>query len=306
MPVQADNRAIESLNELIARIRPGDLMAADRWLGMRRAPRSRVLVPSVVRLRPRSDPTSSITCELRDISSLGLGLAVHGELEPCQPVFVELHVGGVHWAGEMCVVHCTHSARGYRVGLMPGCHVGIERDLDPAPAVEEPDDEPVSLERIRAEIHAAVRAYRRAQASWGLLGASVEARITRAIQTLPPLPENATHDSRREHPRYPVVGDVQVVLASRHAWKHLRGRINDISLGGAKLLVAMKATDDFIERELIGDFGLRPQIVMIVGVETAEETLWLPARIIHCFQHDRLAQLGVSFLTGRLLRTVQL
>lgn len=293
------------MSRLIAQIRPGDLVLADRWLGKRRTPRSQLLVPVVVRIRPQSDPASSFTCELRDISASGMGVSVSCELEPYQSVLVELRVADAHWAGEMFVIHCTQGLSGYRVGLAcQGCP-DAELDAPVEPAEAQPETVDTTLQSIKTEIRAAVRSYRRAQAFWGLLGSSVESRIARAIETLPPVPQDRAQDARRQHPRHPVTGDVQVVIPSTYVWKLLQGRIDDISHGGAKLFLPMKDVEDLIERELIGDFSVHPQMLLVVGVETAEETLWLPSRVIHCTQRDQLAEFGVSFLTGPSIKAFQ-
>jgi len=263
----------------------------------RRAPRRKLHVPVWVRVVIGNHLSPAQARQLVDISASGLGIVSKVSYELGQVMMIELCVNNITWSGLMKVVHCSETAGGYKVGLTTiTAHVGDARH--PEQLVGRRPSDATTLKQLQEEIPKAMRAYRQARASWGLLGTPVQKNIMRVIANLEPIEENRPKDTERKHRRLQMKGDVHLVVPTYYGGKWLRAQIQDISEGGAGLLLPFNLTPDDIERELAGHFRIAPGVPVIVGIGTSPNTVWLPAEITRCEKPENgTTRIGVAFNT---------
>lgn len=264
----------------------------------RGAPRRKLSIPVWVRVITGSGVSPAQARQLLDISSFGLGINSKVKYRCGQQMMVELCINNTTWSGPMRVVHCTEMAGGYKVGLtVVGDAAGVEAEGAEGNRGRRPSDA-ANLKRLQAEIPKAMRAYRQARASWGLLGTPVKNNIMRIIAGLPPQEDNYRGHSRRKHRRMRITGDVHLVVPTYYGGKWLRAQILDISEGGAGLSIPFNLTSDDIERELAGDFKIAPKVPVIIGIGAEPNTIWLPAEITRCGKPENGAvRVGIAFNT---------
>lgn len=263
----------------------------------RLAPRRKLSVPVWVRILVGNHLSPAQARQLVDISATGLGIVSKVSYEPGQTMMIELCINNTTWSGLMKVVHCSETAGGYKVGLTT---VSLELDDGPEQAQSRgrrPSDA-ATLKQLQKEIPKAMRAYRQARASWGLLGTPIRNNIARIIANLEPDEENQQGASKRKHRRLRMKGDVHLVVPTYYGGKWLRAQILNISEGGAGLLLPFNLTPDDVERELAGNFRIAPRVPVIVGIGSLPHIIWLPAEITHCGKPENgTTRIGVAFNT---------
>jgi hypothetical protein len=303
MSVDSIEQITASLRELVDVIRDEEDVVVDRWLGKRAFPRYTLVVPVRIWTLGEEGPGTVFEYLSRDISESGIGFWSKFKFEPGQLVHVELCANKVVWRGEMRVRHCTETISGYKVGLKP---TGSSPYRDMQPLEEEEDDglvaglrRVVSLNKAKEEIDLAMRAYRLAQMSWGLLGSSVKKRIRRLVAELPAAPSQPVDACQRKHPRLHMKGDVHMLVPTNYGNKQVQARIVDVSEGGVSLLVGLEGLEDPVEEALGGKFEFVPQMHVFVGLGIPTDKVWVPAAVVQSQAAEGGgARLGVRFLTG--------
>jgi hypothetical protein len=237
------------------------------------------------------------TATLRDISETGLGLTSQISLSTGVAVSVEVCVNNLTWKGRMKVVHCTATISGHKVGLelaeRPPMQSPRTREEE---AVERLRDE-IALERTKTQIVTAIRAYQLAHRTWGFLGTALKKRMRHVLTTLAPDIEAEAGPSGRKEPRLAMTGDVHVVVPVCYGWKWMAASIVDVSESGVQVVFNRDGLTDPKERELTGEFDLKPGTPMIVGIGMQPDTLWVPARILHCEEAEQsMVRVGATFV----------
>ncbi len=265
----------------------------------RQAPRRRLSIPVWIRVITGSTFSPAQARQLVDISATGLGFISKSTYKVGQSMMVELCINNTTWSGPAKVVHCTEHAGGYKIGVM--VTTSSQQDLVQM-AIYNTSRKPTGardLKQLQEQIPKAMRAYRQARASWGLLGTPIKKNIMRIISRLP-MPSDDEHvgESHRRHKRFQMEGDVHLVVPTYYGGKWLWARILDISEGGAGLSIPWDVRDNDVERVMSGDFRLAPKVPVIVGIGNEPHTVWLPAEITHCSPpQDGLIRVGVAFNT---------
>ncbi len=264
----------------------------------RRAPRRKLSIPVWIRIVSGANVSPAQARQLVDISPTGLGIMSKVRYRLGQQMSVDLCINNTTWSGLMKVVHCTETAGAYKVGLSVN---GDASDIATEAGEENRGRRPSSaanLTQLQEQIPKAMRAYRQARVSWGLLGTPIKNNIKRLINNLSPVKDNYKGPTQRKHRRMGVTGDVHLVVPTYYGGKWLRAQILDISEGGAGLSVPFSLSSDDVERELAGDFRIAPKVPVIVGIGSEPQTIWLPAEITHCSRPDEGAiRVGVEFNT---------
>jgi len=317
VPTAAAIARIETLQEFVRRIEFAPECLQDTWKGKRISPRR--ILPAPVWLRrlgqAASDP--GMRCFLWDISADGVSLRSLAAWQPGEYAWVDLAFRGTLWSGEMRVVHCTRMVSGYRVGLeatqregpaVDPCAgvfdgIGAEAASDPTRPLRASLHER-AWEKAQHEVREALRSYRRARRSWGLLGKDVNREIDRMLRGLPGEAMDAGEDTRRKWPRVRTRDDIRVFAAD---WRRLRACMLDVSQGGAGLTFPRELVEDPIERALRGEYRLRPGMAVMLGLGAGPETLWVPATFVYCRPlGDETIRAGVAFVTSRPLEAFDL
>ena len=301
MPFDAETarQAAGTLGDLVDSFQDANEPERDAWLGNRASQRVRISVPVWIQTIGGWGPSPAHGYELCDISASGLGFISKRRFEPGQWVLVELCANNAKWSGRMRVVHCTDSASGYIVGLELNEPRSVEDPNDPGEDSETHVDTSMSLDEMKGEIRQAMRAYELAYRSWGLLAMPLKRRIRSVIKGLVPATDPRTDGCRREHGRLRMEGDVHLVLPGHRRWRATRARVIDVSEDGVGLLIEWNWMDDQVERELAGEFRLKPQMPVLVGLGAGRRKVWTPGEISYCAssQHGTI-RLGVKFNTA--------
>jgi hypothetical protein len=248
----------------------------------RHTTRRRLSIPVWIRLVSGNNISPAQARQLIDISPTGLGVMSKAKLKPGQSMMVELCINNTTWSGPMKVVHCTETGGGYKIGLkvaskLPeGVTQAAEDNRGRKPSST------ATFKKLQEEIPRAMRAYRQARVSWGLLGTPVKNNIMQIVCTRPPLEEEFQGQSQRRHIRRQIAGDVHLVVPTYYGGKWLQAQILDISEGGAGLSIPFNMGSDEIERELSGDLRIAPKVPVILGIGSEPNIIWLPAEITRC------------------------
>lgn len=264
----------------------------------RRAPRRKLSIPVWIRMMAGTTLSPAQARQLLDISATGLGITSKARYRVGQTMMVELCINNTSWSGPMKVVHCSEHAGGYKIGLtvMKGLPKGVAEA-----AIDNTGRKPSStanLRQLQEEIPKAMRAYRQARVSWGVLGTPIKKNIARIIAQLDPVTDDFQGPSQRKHCRMEIEGDVHLVVPTYYGGKWLRARILDISEGGAGLSIPFNLTADDIERELSGELRIATKVPVIVGIGNEPHIIWLPAEITRCGKpEDGAIRIGVAFNT---------
>jgi len=272
--------------------------AAVATVERRRSPRRKLSIPVWIRIVSGASLSPAQARQLMDISPIGLGITSKARYRQGQQVSVELCINNTTWSGLMKVVHCTEMAGAYKVGLTVNNEAS---DVGGEPGEDNRGRRPSSaanLAQLQEQIPKAMRAYRQARVSWGLLGTPIKNNIKRIVSGLSPVKDSYKGPTHRKHRRMHVAGDVHLVVPTYYGGKWLRAQILDISEGGAGLSVPFSLASDDVERELAGNFRIAPKVPVIVGIGSEPHTIWLPAEITHCSRPDEGAiRVGVEFNT---------
>lgn len=290
---------VETLARLAELLSPITWGSQDTWLGKRDHRRGDVAVS--VRLRMLDEPGHehgpAFTARTRDISANGLGLVMPEKLPLYQLLQVEVFTHKAAWTGPMRLVHCTQTVGGYKVGLV--CTGSDGRPLQPPPEPEvesEPDGSFLfSLERARKEVSRAFRRYRWAEATWSLLGRSMEKELKQILDSLP-IPQSSMFklEQRRRHYRHRVEGGVHLLVWTGRGCDLIETEISDISAGGAQLVLSPNPVGlhrpNVSPRWMLGQWAA-------VGIWTpAQSTMWFPCRIIHGGSRSGARVIGLQFV----------
>jgi hypothetical protein len=267
-----------------------DATVAEQRGGRRR----NLSIPVWIRIITGADLGPAQARQLTDISPNGLGFLSKVPIETGRYLVVELCINNVTWNGAMLVTHCTELAGGYKIGLV------VEDSAAPSAPTKEGRRPHTTnnLAKLQEEIPKAMRAYRQARLSWGLLGTPLRNNVARVIANLPPVNDGYKGKCQRRHRRRKLKGDVHLVVPTYYGGKWLRAQVMDISEGGAGLCLPLTLATDHIERELAGEFKICAHMAVIVGIGSEPNTVWLPAEITHCSKPKGAAmRIGVQFNT---------
>ncbi len=264
----------------------------------RLSPRRNLSIPVWIRVVGGAPGSPAQSRQLVNMSLSGLGISSKTRYRQGQQVSVDVCVNNTTWSGLMKVVHCTEEAGAYKVGLSANTEpASVEADAG-EDNLGRNSSTVADLRPLQEQIPMAMRAYRQARVSWGLLGTPIKKNIRRIIRSLSPIEDNYKGPSRRRHRRMYLTGDVHLLVPTYYEGKWLRPRILDIGEGGVGLSVPYTLSNDDIERELTGDFRIAPQVPVIVGIGNNPQTIWLPAQITYCSGPDEGAmRVGVEFNT---------
>lgn len=293
------------LAELLSPITWGNL---DTWLGKRAHRRGDVAVS--VRLRLLDEPGYTLgpafTARTRDLSANGLGLVMPEKLPLYQLLQVEVFTHKAAWTGPMRLVHCTQTVGGYKVGLVCTGSDGRPLQLPPESGVESGLDNSFlfSLERARKEASRAFRRYRWAEATWGLLGRSMEKELKRILDSLP-TPQSSMFklEQRRRRYRHRVEGSVHLLVWTGRGCDLVETEISDISAGGAQLVLPPSSAGS--HRANVSPMWMLGQWAA-VGIWTpAQSTAWFPCRIIHGGSRPGDRVIGLQFVPASECRPLR-
>ncbi|MGB9624601.1 MAG: PilZ domain-containing protein [Phycisphaerae bacterium] len=317
MPTATAVARVETLQEFVRCFEFDPECLEDTWNGKRISPRRILLAPVWLRRPGQADSEAGTRCFLWDISADGVSIRSLAAWKPGERVWVDLAFRGTLWSGAMRVVHCTRMVSGYRVGLevtrregpaMAPC-AGIFEGIGADAASDPTQPLRASLhdrawEKARDEVREALRSYRRARRSWGLLGKDVNREIARVLRGLPGEAMNAGENKRRRWPRVRTSGNIRVFAAD---WRRLCAGILDVSQGGAGLTFPYELVEDPVERALRGEYRLRPGMAVMVGLGAGPETLWVPATLVYCRPPaGETIRAGVAFVTSQPLEAFDL
>lgn len=293
--VQAEHASLGLVFEHMQPIATSEQTVAEEE--RRRVPRRKLQVPVWVRVVAGNKLSPAHARQLIDISSTGLGIVSKVSYKPGQTMMIELCINNTTWSGLMKVVHCSETAGGYKVGLTIAKGSPNDCEKQEQNCGRRPSNA-TTLKQLQAEIPKAMRAYRQARSSWGLLGTPIRNNIMRIIANLAPVEETHQGQSQRKHHRLQMEGDVHLVVPTYYGGKWLRAHILDVSEGGAGLSIPFNLTPNDIERELAGHFRIAPNVPVIIGVGNSPNTIWLPAEITYCGEPENGAtRIGIAFNT---------
>ena len=263
----------------------------------RSSPRHRLAVPVWISEITADGAAGVCGYQLEDISGSGLGIVATRPFTPGRIVLANLTANNTMWNGRTRVVHCTERGTDYKIGLAL-----IDTSILQSPFEEaetnEPSDKCTTLDRLKDDIGKAMRAYRLARRTWGLLGVAVKEQIRGIIRELGPLPVDKDDNPRPGTPRAAVDGDVHVIVPTNLGWKWLPAWIANISEGGAGLFIPFEFIYDEVENELAGEFRLESGMAILIGVGAEPGVLWLPAEIAHrAGSSVNVMRVGVAFNT---------
>lgn len=309
----------ESLRSFVDAVEIDGPLPLEKRNGKRSDPRRTLIVPVCVRDIAKSHFESGNMCRLRDVTDWGLGIRSQIPFRIGKIVWIDLRVNNATWSGAMRVVHCTQTLGGYKVGLVIAEGV-LTRQTSASKAKTEPNGKDPSdptpqlrkslrerewLVQAKAEIQEAIQAYELARRSWGLLGVSVRKEIRRVVNSLPGTVDTAA-DRRRKHPRIRTGADVRALACVNGSWRRLPARIADVSEDGVGLVLPYDMGQGDTERELAGDTKVHAGMVVILGLGTGSNTLWVPAEVLHCQESaDDKVRVGARFLTPRSLDVIE-
>lgn len=300
-----------TLADLVASAGTECLELTDRWLGKRRDPRVALSIPVWVRF-PAPDgfgPPCRFT--LRDVSRRGIGLYAHLAFPCDQTVHVDLNVNDLAWSGRMCVRHCTETIGGFKVGLEligdvpePALPKPPPTNAPAAPPAD-PFKRRATLQQLKTEVRKAVRAYRLAQSSWGLLGIGVRQRIRRIVERQAKSIPTGPKDCQRRQPRVALDTGTRVIVPMSHSWHEVPAQILDVSVDGVTLVMSSQIVTDPIERELTGDLDVRVGMTLLVGLGYEPDRLWIPGEVLHSQDAGpNRVRVGVQFVTPSAMKLI--
>lgn len=317
MPSATAHPVAETLRSFVAAVELDGALPLDKWRGKRTGPRRTLVVPVWVRSLSGSRANAGRMCKLRDVTDWGLGIRSQVPYKAGEILWVDLRVNNATWSGEMQVVHCTQTIGAYKVGLVLREHADQaasspeitalgDSDIaqDPTPRLREALRQRQWLAQAKVEVLETVRAYDLACRSWGLLGKSIRRSIRKIVNNLPGTTDPAD-DPRRRHPRRRTDADVQVIVCAPDNWRRVAARITDVSENGVGLVLAHDLSQNEIERDLAGPPKVHAGMIVILGLGTGANALWVPAEIVHCTKvQDDLVRAGAQFMTPRSLEAI--
>lgn len=275
----------------------------------RKVSRCRLAIPIRMRLVTEQGPGPAFNAELRDISENGLGVHFHMNLTADQLVDVELCINNIAWEGRMRIVHCTRTLNGYKIGLYnadPKMPPKQQRSADDALVRRLRNS--VSLQQMRSEIKTAMRAYSLAYKSYGLLGSNVKKKIRQVLGAMPTPTTQEMDGSPRRTVRYEMQGDVHLVVPTSGHWRWIQARVVDVSEGGVGLRVDAESLNDPVEAQLSGEFKFSNNMFTIIGLGTAPNILWVPARLVHIRNDeecDGMLRIGARLETDNIMKELE-
>ncbi len=299
----------ESLLSFLGHVERTEKLPFDEWKGKRAHTRRLLNAPIAVSRVSRNVAGPYANGTLRDISETGLCFVALSPYESGQELLVAFRVHDIIWAGRMRVSHCTETLNGYRVGAewMGDLQSRLLQTPDRPPsgpdqAAQRAAQDREWLKKMRPEIERAMRDYRLAKKTFGLMGVSVQKRIQQLIRSLPPETEATVPAPRRVHPRHRTPLETFIVLSIQAEWRRLPAAFVDLSEGGVGLLIPYNLTAGEIERAMTGDWFVYVGMPLLVGLQGAEGILWIPGEVVRTADpQDGIIRAGVRFATPRAM-----
>jgi len=294
----ADRPLAELLSRLAENIQCSHEVDRNMKHEKRASERYRLCTPVWIRPLDESGPHPARGHRLCDISDSGLAFISKRPFEPGQIVLADLCVDHTKWGGKFQVVYHTGTGD-CRMGL----RLSKNRSLPPDKAAKRSDHDPLTnlrklvlLNQARDEIRQALRAYRLAHRTRGLLGTPMKRGIVRILKGLSPAIDGSKDDRRRKHTRLRVEGNAHLVFPMRYGWQLIHAWALDVSQSGLRVLIDRDRVDDCAEHELTRRFQVQPHMLAIVGFGAPWSRLWVPGETVHCIAaKETTTEVGVRF-----------
>jgi hypothetical protein len=134
---------------------------------------------------------------------------------------------------------------------------------------------------MKEELHQVIRNHRLATLTMGLLGNSVEKRICTALKKLSCSTSN-NDDSLWQQRRKNIMHNVTMFIPVSSGWERLHPNMLHRKQGLISLMFTFDSINEQSEDVVSAVSNITPGTVVIIGLETEDDTLWAPAEITRC------------------------